>query len=270
MVEHVPCTIDQYHARPEWSHSQLVLLPESPELFRARHVTRELSFPATAPMELGQAVHDLLSGSDNVVLIPAEALTSNGQRRGKAWEQFCAQHDGSMLLKEDTYNTVRRIADALHAEPIAGKLLAAAGHTEHTVVWQDGETGLPLRMRCDKAACFPDGWVLVDWKVVSDPTERAFQYKIEDFAYHRQAAFYSDGWTLYQQSPEAFVFVAVRGEPPHEVRCWELAARALYLGRQQNDAAKRDLARRLEQDDWHGAGHGRLVEIDLPARNYRD
>ena len=267
-------TNSEYHSHSAWSQSQLKCLLESPELFHGRYILQPPKWPhpETASMALGTLVHGLLLGGESVIEIPPEALTSNGQRRGKAWEAFCAANAGAILVKPEEYALARGIADNVLANPTAARILAADGPAEESLFWTDAETSLALRARPDKLAIFPSGEVIVaDLKVVRDPTGKGFPYAIEDYGYAVQAAFYLDAVELVGgKAPDAFVFVAVRNDPPYECRVWELADSAVELGREQYRRALADLSRRLVTQDWKSPGADDCQTIDLPTRAYKE
>ena len=262
----------EYHAHPAWSSSPVRLLPEYPELFHGRYITGEFPHPESDAIDLGTAVHsDLLEGGKGWLEIPADALTSNGQRRGKAWEAFEAEHAGQTLLLPSQAAKVRLISASVLADPMARRLLEATGKAEESLFLPDPETALPLKARPDKQCCFPDGLILADIKTVSDPGEYAFAYKCLDYGYARQAAWYSMAvQTCHLEPVEAFVFICVRSEPPYECRCWELTDRAIERGTELNRVAINDLATRLVSDDWHGPGFGRCLPLELPNRFYQE
>jgi hypothetical protein len=268
------CTNEEYHAFSAWSQSALKLLAENVELFHGRYILQPPKWPhpETASMALGTLVHGLLLGGESVIEIPPEALTSNGQRRGKAWEAFCAANPGAILVKPEEYALARGIADNVLANPTAARILAAPGPTEESLFWADVDTILPLKARPDKQATFASGeTIIADLKVVRDPTAKGFSYAIEDYGYHVQAAFYLDAMDEAKSiKPEAFVFICVRNEPPFECRVWELAGSAIELGREQYRAALADLSRRLVSDCWISDGAEDCHEIDLPPRAYKE
>lgn len=259
----------EYHADPSYGQSALKLIIDSPELFCGRHITKQWPYPESASMSLGSLGHGLLLGGERIIEIPESALTSNGQRRGKAWEAFSEANAGALLVKPEEYAVARKLADNVLAHPTAAKILAAPGPTEESLLWTDEETGLRLKARPDKQATFGEETIVADLKCVRDPTERNFSRAIADYGYAFQAAFYLDAVKLCKGiAPEAFVFIAVRNEPPYETRCWELAESAIELGRSMYRKALKELSRRLKSNDWNGTDWDECRSIDLPKWSY--
>jgi len=95
--QHVPCTMDEYHARPEWSNSQFDVLAEDPLLFHARFLARTVPHESKACWDFGTTVHGLLSSPGSIdeiaVEIPSEVLNSQGHKKGKAWTEWRDEHE---------------------------------------------------------------------------------------------------------------------------------------------------------------------------------
>ena len=267
-VEHIDCTIEEYHARPEWSSSQVKLLPHKPVLFYRRHITREFPFKSTASTKLGDAVHRALLDGTQVMDIPADVLSKNGAKAGNAWKQFAAENDDKVLVKAD--DPIKHMVASVRANALAMKLLESPGWTEHTLTDRDEETGLPLRTRPDRIVRSLEGFIIPDIKSTVDPLfgDRHFGKQIAKLDYHRQAAWYWD--TVARWEPDepvfAFAFIAVRNAAPYECVVHPLHEDAIALGRRENRVALDELKRRLDTDDWNLPEHG---VIDLPAWRYK-
>ena len=272
LISAVRCSAAEYHARPEWSQSQFKLLPDHPDLFHGFHIARRWTVEVTDDMELGTQLHGVWLEKKPLLIIPPEALTSNGQRRGKAWESWCQEHrDNPGLLPRDA-DRIQAMADGGMADPVVRGLIEAEGEVEHTIVWTDAETGLPLRGRLDKMARFDGGYQIMDIKSTSiDPGDmRAVSAKIWTMKYHQQAACYIDAATLLYGAPLCFVFVFVRNRPPFNAVAWALNENDIDLGRRHNRSALVDLRRRLHCGDWNGSRFGFLNPVSLPNYAWTD
>ena len=77
------------------SQSELKTLAESPRKYEAEYILKTLKREQTDAMRFGSLVHCLVlepeDFEDHFVVIPPEALASNGHRRGKAWDEFKQQ-----------------------------------------------------------------------------------------------------------------------------------------------------------------------------------
>jgi hypothetical protein len=260
-----------YHKMPESSQSQFKLLPDQPELYAGMHIRREWEIKETDDMWLGSCLHAVLLEGHPIVEIPADALTSNGQRRGKTWESWELAHKGEFYLLPKDVVRVRSMCDGLMTDPKCAALLSAPGECETSYFWIDSETGLPLRARIDKLAEFNGATVIGDLKATNIDVADARQVgmKVLAFGYHQQGAHYLDAVReVTGEEPAGFAFLFVRNKPPYNARLWRLGAEEIALGRRRNLAAKQDLVRRLESDDWTGPTHGIENQIVLPAWAY--
>ena len=263
---------DEYHARPEWSQSQFKLLPYKPELFEGFHITKRWTTEETDDMRLGTQLHAAWLEHEPLLVIPSTALTSNGQRRGKAWEAWCDEHPDNPGVLPKEAGRIQAMTDSGMADPVVRSLIEAEGEVEHTIVWTDEETGLPLRARLDKLARFDGGYQIGDIKATSiDVTsEREVAAKIFSMGYHQQAAHYWDAAAMLYGPPLQFVFLFVRNKPPFNAVAWTLPELDLDLGRRHNRVALLELKHRLETGDWHGSRFGKLNTVSLPKWAWTD
>jgi hypothetical protein len=264
----------EYRALPAWSQSQWKLLPDSPELFHGLHVAKPALFEIdpTDDMELGSQLHAVYFEGQPLLEIPRDALSSNGQRRGFAWEDWCRAHkDNQGLLPRDA-RRVRAMCRAIDADPLIAKLLRAPGRVEQSFAMEHDETGLPTKGRLDKLCWLADGLVVPDLKStgmeIDDP--RIVGAKMAAFGYHQQAAHYLDLVKAWSGEDAEFCFVFVASYPPYTARLWTLTPEAIDLGRQRNRTALLDLRRRLDSGKWLGTRAGKINEVDLPHYEYRE
>ncbi|MFA5056547.1 MAG: PD-(D/E)XK nuclease-like domain-containing protein [Opitutaceae bacterium] len=274
---HIDCQAAEYHARPEWSQSQWKLLPDHPELFYGMYIEPDIEkrwkFKATEDMELGTQLHGVWLEKKELLIIPYTALTSNGQRRGRSWEAWCEEHPEDHGILEKDSLRIRDMLDRGLEDPVVRSLMEAEGETEHTIVWTDEETGLPLRCRIDKLCRFDGGYQIADIKCTSaDVTdEREIASKIFSFGYHQQAAAYMDAATLlFGERPLNFVFVFVRNKPPYNAVAWTLPELDIELGKRHNRVALIELQSRLACGNWHGGRFGKLNTVSLPKWAWTD
>ena len=182
-VRETKCTTEEYHARDEWSNSQVKALPKDPVGFYRQHITKEFPHKPTASQRLGTAVHRILLDGDEVLEIPDDVLASDRSKRGNAWKDFEAEHKKKVLVKPgDAWDdNIRHMVASVRAEPMAVKLLAAPGWTEKTLIYRDDQTGLPLRTRPDKICKFPNELGFADGLVIPElksTTSRATKAKM--------------------------------------------------------------------------------------------
>ena len=264
---HIPCTIEAYHQRPEWSNSQigdLVNPDRGPLYFHGAHFcnpplwTRD----AKAHFDLGTIVHTILTSpgtiADVAIEIPEDVLSKSGSKAGAAYRAWEAEHPGRIHIKAQQMAEARRMVANVYNHPKASRLLDAAMHYEHSLVWQDEATGLDLRSRADIVSGFHGSVVVVDLKSTRAMNPREFTWDIRKYGYHRQAAFYSRAWRLLGYDVAGFVFIAVSKTLPYSCRVYSLDTDAIDEGDREIDEALRDLAKRI-------ANHGDRPKTDTTA-----
>lgn len=275
-ARHIECSMEDYHARDETSRSQIEDLLDSPPLFYGRHIARPPIYPrkSSKDFDTGTVAHAALSaprGLDTVVTeIPAEVLNGQGHRKGARWQEWAEAHAGTIHLKAEELEPIRQMVRNVYDHPEAGQLLGKVMHYEFSLVWDDAETGLPLRARPDLILRHRDGAVVADFKTTKALTPREFAADAAKYGYHRQEAWYREGVELFGLPVVGFVFITVDKSPAHECRVYDLPPSALQLGREENQANRRDLARRLDTNDWTDPYGKEILTVDLPEWAYKD
>lgn len=211
----------------------------------------------TAALAFGAAKHCALLEPDE---FEKRYAVYDGVRRGKAWEEWQAEHVGAGALKPDDIERVQRSVDAIRKHRVAGRLIAACRFEEVTT-WTDPETGLRCKGRLDGISpCF-----VVDLKGTAAAEPRKFRNAASDYLYHGQLAFYQDGATLAGKidGKEMPWIIASQNDPPFDVWPFELPAATLMAGR----VLYRSLLRRLVQcieADWYPGAVPDSELLDLP------
>jgi hypothetical protein len=260
-----------YHHRPEWSVSQLKLLPEEPEMFWGRHIAHleDFQLKESPQMRLGTAVHEALLQGMDLRIIPRNVLSKSGSRAGGEWKAFAEEHAGESWLKEDEAEPAQCALESVRKDRKARALLELPGDAELAVFWRDEFTSLPMRGRLDRLVRVGGGLVL-DLKTANDPTEYGFPFACLDRKYHVQAACYMEAAeNVTGTQPEAFLFIAVQVEAPYICRVYSCRREMLELGFTRLRESLADLKARLDSDDWHGRGYQEVTLLDLPQKAYK-
>lgn len=266
------CTAEEYHAAFDYqSRSMLEVFRRSPRRYKAMFIDKTLPpEPPTPEMLTGTLSHLCVLEPErlktDVVVIPESVLAKNGAKSTNAYRDFAAEHAGKLLVKQDELDRCQAIVDQCWRDGIAKKFLSAAGPTEHTIVWQDDETGLMCRARRDKVLPF----AILDIKTTTDSDEESFRRTCIRFGLQRQAAFYLDGHAAVTGEKLRFGFIAVSTEPPFDVDCYELGPDELDLGRRQNRRTMFALARAFEYDDWNRPQQKKMRPLKYPPYALRD
>ena len=265
-AEHRPCSADDYHAnRTHDSNSTLRVFDRSPAEYYHRFVTRRI--PADPPSDaqrLGTAIHAAILEPEKVdsllALIPNEVLASNGAKSGNKYREWAAEHVGQVCVKLKENDLLRWQIETVWANPACRDLLVSASVREHSIFWTT--EGHQVRCRFDMADEI--GAVIGDIKRTRQ-TEATFWRALRDYAYHRQAALYCDGFeSLYGVKPE-FHFLILCDDPPYECCVRTLPAAAIDVGRAENaDTLVRLRECKAGNRKWITEGTDELRELTYP------
>lgn len=150
-------------------------------------------------------------------------------------DQWGAELNGRTILTASEMRKVRLMRESALAHPFARKLLEADGDVEPSIYWVDPDTGELCRCRPDKLVRLGDMRILLDVKTTADMDR--FGASIEEYRYHVQDPFYSEGYEQHFGSPpDAFVFLVVstsRSAGRYPVRCFTLDPEDKLAGRNE-------------------------------------
>lgn len=279
-VQILDITNDEYHKRDEWSSSQLKLLPDDPWLFYRRHIEKHPAFQVnrTASMKLGTAVHRIILDKSPVVMIPREVLRRQKKpkcpgeyiyvKAGDDWDAFEEEHEGSVLCKQD--DPILYMVESIRSERRAMEWIEAEGLTEKSFIYRDEETGLALRSRLDHLGkANEQRYILLDLKStkvdpfsIRETSGEAARYEIA-----RQCCHYIDAvekWTGEVGIVGAVRIVWTRNCMPWDCHVVQLEEGDLAAAWRQNTIARRDLADRLETNQWRPETWGMVTNLPMP------
>ena len=254
---------EQYHAIPAMSASGLKRMRQSPAHFYGMQLDPNRPPPGepSPAMKNGTLVHACIFEPGEVAaryVVKPEGVDFR-TKDGKAWRDAQTRE----VLDDVQMRAALAQAAAVRALPDVAALLAD-GYPEASAFWADVETGELCKCRPDWVHTVGDGVILVDGKTCQDASPDGFGRAIWNYAYHLQAAWYSDGFTQATGlRVHGFVFAAVESAWPH-------AAAAYMLGDDVLDAARRENRRLLNlyaeckrTGVWPGYGQG-VQLINLP------
>lgn len=254
-----------YHAHPAVSKSQLDEL-RTPAHFKARYIDRTVTRVETPAMKLGTALHTAVLEPerferDYVVSPKFDRRTTAGK---EGFAKFQLSSMGLTIIDEDERDAVLGMAAGIASNRATSRACEFATVREASFFWIDEETGVECRCRPDGIA--PDYSIAIDVKTTRDdagPFE--FSKTTHGYAYHKQAAFYSDGIAAATgRRPDAFVFVAVEKEPPFLAAAYQLDEQALDIGRRLYRRDLRLIAECRASKSWPGYPET-IQTISLPA-----
>jgi hypothetical protein len=188
-------------------------------------------------------------------------------KEGKAWIAD-ARRFGREVITADQRAAAQRQAAALRALPEISALLAE-GVAERSCFWIDDATGELCKCRPDWTHPASNGVIVVDGKTCQDASPEGFGKAIWNFAYHLQAAWYSDGYEAATGQPvHGFVFAAVESAWPHAAAAYMLGDDVLDRARRENRRLLNRYADCKRSGIWPGYAAGiNLIELPRWAAN---
>jgi exodeoxyribonuclease VIII len=257
----------EYHALPAISNSALNKLAQSPYHYWAHYIAegRPVIEP-TAAMRAGTLAHCAILEPRELpmryVVRPAEI--DGRTKEGKAWLAEALLSRREVVTAAEMATAEAQRAAVLEVPELAS--LLGAGQAEQSILWDDTATDVECKARPDWVHTLADGRViLLDVKTTPDVSPDAFAKSVANFGYHRQAAFYTDG---YQRATgvevAAFIFAAVTNAYPYVAAAFLLHEDALARGQRECAALLRKYAECKASNTWPRPAEGVTV-LNLPA-----
>jgi hypothetical protein len=222
-------TYDEYAAIPAVRASDLKAIGKSPKRYLwEREHRRE-----TAAMRMGRAVHTAILEPHRYA---AEYVVYDGRRdaRTKDYQAFLAAHPCATVLSADEDREARETAEAVHAHPEAHALLTG-GVAERVLLFEDPETGLPIKARLDYLRIRPGA--VADVKKTKSINVRRFRSQAWELGYAVQLAIYRAAAEHATGHRLPVYIVACEAEDEHDVGVYECPEDWLQLG--ADEARKR-------------------------------
>lgn len=246
---------EAYHSHPALSSTGARQLLKAPRKFQ---YAQDHPQPYKKAYDLGTLAHSKVLGTGTQpVVIPEELLASNGAASTKAAKEFIegARAQGSIPVKQELFDEVNAMAEAILAHREARDLFEQEGDAEASVFATDPETGVEMRARFDFLPNFmqPDPWC-VDLKTSGKNADaESFSKTVADFGYDVQEAHYLD--TLKFATGDATArmkFVVVETDAPHLVAVHELSFEFAEIGAARARRARELFAQCTASGIWPG------------------
>lgn len=277
---------EEYHARPEFSSSQLKDMLRSGAHFYSNHVLKEVERESKTAMDFGTLAHTLFLEPDQFeaefAVLPEDAPKCPTETMLKAknpspdtlgkiafWENFEAEHAGKIIVTAEQIQGAQRIVENLKQLSMYAEMQNNFGMAEASIFFTDPAFDLELRIRPDWhiAPCkaFPFGLIL-DLKTTTDARPNAFSKKCGDFGYDLSAAMYREGFQEYYRTEQKppFIFLVAESSIPFNVKQYQASDLFLSVGETRYNKAKELLAESLLINEWDGYSL-ELEEIFLPS-----
>jgi hypothetical protein len=183
--------------------------------------------------------------------------TDNKKRR----DDWRGANAGRSLLEQADALAIDGMIKSAMAHPRASKMLDE-GSSEVTVKWTDAATGIVCKSRADHYVGRLS--LCLDVKTTEDARASAFAKSVANYGYHRQAAFYSDGFAAVGSEIEHFVFLAIEKRPPYLVALFNLEDEDIAQGREEIRRSIQTLADCIERGEYPGYPTS-IQTLSLPA-----
>lgn len=255
-------TVD-YHSRTSVSRSMLATFAESPRLYEAMYVTQTVTpVDESDALTIGTGTHAVCLKDaielNKIVVIPDSALTSNGQRRGKAWESFVSDNPGKTLMLPKQLELCRVLSARL-TELIGAFVANPRARLEQEYHWIERE--LSMRAKLDIIVPTRDGILVVDLKTAADVSEWGFWKAVRDRRLWLQDAHYTAAAETEFFEPVMFLFAAVEKSEPYRTRVYSLSSEDRARSRVRHRELREKLSECLASGDFSEAGEGDIVEL---------
>jgi hypothetical protein len=215
----------------------------------------ERPWQPTRAMRIGTVAHRIILGAR-----PGHEITIwDGDRRGKAWMEFAAEHKGEEIITMTEVVEAQAIADSALASPVLAELLEGA-RCEVPLAWTDA--GIECATAGVDILRDRDG-VLADLKTCNTTEPRRWSAQALSMSYHAQLAFADTGARANGFAPRRHLLIGIEATPPHCVVVLELTPAMLAEGRKAIVLWLERLRSCEENDCWPGYTDS-VVALDLP------
>lgn len=141
----------------------------------------------------------------------------------------------------------------------AAAWIFTADKRELSIVWDCPNTKIRCKARLDVLG---SAWI-GDLKTTQDAS--SFEYSIESFGYHRQMAFYRQGWSQLTGEIMPVYLVAAETRAPYGCRAARVGERFMERGLEQLGVAMERIGKACDSGEWNG--YTSPKEWDIPSRD---
>ena len=262
--------IDDYHADPALSRSDLMQLKRNPMKYR---VQKQLVKKDSDAFSIGKAGHAAILEPDKyweqVAVAPSSVLGKSGSRNTNAYKDWAADSAriGKTIITQDQSAMIRGMTESIYSSPAhstaASIFSNKQGIAEQSIFFEDATFGFTAKIRPDFR--FPYVKLLVDLKTCQNASFDAFSRDSANYGYDIQAAWYLTGASRATGDDyQDFIFVCVEKEPPYCVAVYRADSEMINAGRQKIRPLIELYNHCLESDQWPGYPD-QVVDLKLPG-----
>lgn len=279
---------DNYHKSPGISASGISLILDCPRKYWWNYLSGEAERKDTPNMKLGRLVHTLVLEPETFTDLYYRARPDQLKREIEAkypnltkkeidgmWAQeklerelYVAQHADKELIDDDLLKQATAMADSIKSQPLFQKMMSKGDHhIEHSLMWEDDETGALFRSRPD----YYNAFCIIDIKTTKDASPEAFSRSVYQYGYHRQGAMAIDGLNKLagggHPNWDSVVTFVVESDAPYISAPYLLSENAIQRGREEYKKGGLIYKDCLANATWNGYSE-QIVELDLPQWAY--
>lgn len=225
-----------------------------------KHAMETTSEPSAA-LEMGAAIHCAILESERYEaerrILPPINKRSSTERDAR--QAMIDAEPSRIWLEQADADAIETIRANVRAFGLARKISGSKGERELSLRWDID--GVPCRGRIDKVC---PKVALVDLKSTRNAGPEEFERMAIQYAYHRQAAWYIDGWKAITGETLPYLIVAVENAAPFAVNCFVLDSDLIECGRRENAETFAMVAPCWKSGVWTGYPE-RLNTLMAPA-----
>jgi len=198
------------------------------------------------------------------VTIPEAVLSPAGQRRGKAYDAWEAEHEGEAILSNAEWSGVLWMRQRLRHHGAAYRRMFCGGRPEVSIVGRCVLTGLEVRTRLDYVCETEQAVLITDLKTSRDAHPSVWNRQAEGDRLHVQAAI-QVGLATHIWPEVDFAFAAVDKSAPYRPEVYYLEPEFLELGVEDYRKDMEDFERCRNTGTWFHPGFGESVPLVVPS-----
>jgi hypothetical protein len=200
---------------------------------------------------------------------PDGMLSDDGGIRTKEAKAYRDEQTalGRIVLKDDQFAAVKAMAESV--KRVCAALLEMPSRKEHSIYWQDKQTGLPLKMRLD--------WLLLgncpvicDVKSTGDVAPQQFRKVCESCHYGLQQSHYKDGGAQVLGIEPLFYFIAVEDTHPFSCAIHQLDDAWSEAAARHRRSLLQSVQTCTETGDWSEPWEQRINTLECRPYQYRE
>lgn len=254
----------QYRKHPAISHSELLIIAESPEKYK---YYKENPPEQTENLLFGQYFHAITLQpeciNDFFVVFPK---IDKRTKEGKAiFEQLKIESQNKTIIPIDMAKKAEQMKKKIIENKLVERLLK--GKHETPYFWEDELTNEQCKCRVDSITEIGDNLVISDIKTTQNAETEAFTKSAIKYGYDMQAAMYCAGVEHVTKRKPLFVFVAIEKNPPYAINILQADQLLLQRGYDKFRELLGIYHDCKVRNDWYGY-LGRYNQINTLALPY--